>query len=41
MGDLHIVVCVKVVPKPEEIRVDPETRMLMREGVRSELNPQI
>jgi len=39
MGDLHIVVCVKVVPKPEEIRVDPETRMLMREGVRSEINP--
>lgn len=39
MGDLHIVVCVKVVPKPEEIRVDPETRMLNRVGVRSEINP--
>lgn len=39
MGDLHIVVCVKVVPKPEEIRVDPQTRMLNREGVRSEINP--
>jgi electron transfer flavoprotein beta subunit len=39
MGDLHIVVCVKVVPKPEEIRVDPETRMLNREGVRTEINP--
>lgn len=39
MGDIHIVVCVKVVPKPEEIRVDPETNLLLREGVRSEINP--
>lgn len=37
--DLHTVVCVKVVPKPEEIRVDPETRTLLREGARSEINP--
>jgi electron transfer flavoprotein beta subunit len=28
-----------VVPKSEEIRVDRETRMLVREGVRSEINP--
>ncbi len=33
------VVCVKVVPKSEEIRVDPDTMMLIREGVRSEINP--
>lgn len=39
MGELHIVVCVKIVPKPEEIRVDTETRLLNREGVRSEVNP--
>jgi len=39
MRELHSVVCVKVVPKPEEIRVDPETRLLMRQGVRSEINP--
>jgi electron transfer flavoprotein beta subunit len=39
MCDLHIVVCVKVVPKPEEIRVDPETRLLNREGIRTEINP--
>ena len=39
MRELHIVVCVKVVPKSEEIQVDPETRMLVREGVRSEINP--
>jgi electron transfer flavoprotein beta subunit len=36
---LKIVVCVKVVPKSEEIRVDPDTMMLIREGVRSEINP--
>ena len=39
MSDLHIVVCMKVVPKPEEIRVDPETHWLDREGARSEFNP--
>ena len=39
MPEMHIVVCVKVVPKSEEIRVDRETRMLVREGVRSEINP--
>ena len=36
---IHSVVCVKVVPKPEEIRVDPQTNLLIREGVRSEINP--
>jgi electron transfer flavoprotein beta subunit len=39
MHDFHIVVCVKVVPKPEEIQVDPETRALIRTDVRSEINP--
>lgn len=39
MAELHIVVCVKVTPKAEEIRVDPETNLLVREGVRSEINP--
>jgi electron transfer flavoprotein beta subunit len=39
MSELHSVVCVKVVPKPEEIRVDPETRRLDRAGARSEINP--
>jgi electron transfer flavoprotein beta subunit len=34
-----MVVCMKVVPKPEEIRVDPESHRLMREGARSEFNP--
>lgn len=39
MGDLHIVVCMKVVPKAEEIRVDPDSLLLEREGARSEINP--
>lgn len=39
MRDLHIVVCMKVVPKPEEVRVDPKTRRLDRAGARSEINP--
>jgi electron transfer flavoprotein beta subunit len=39
LAELHSVVCVKVVPKPEEIRVDPETKMLERSGVRDEINP--
>ena len=41
MAELHIVVCVKVTPKAEEIRVDPETKLLERAGARSEINHQI
>lgn len=39
MTELHIVVCMKVTPKPEEIRVDPASHMLNRSDVRSEINP--
>jgi electron transfer flavoprotein beta subunit len=39
MADLHLVVCMKVVPKSEEIRVDRETMRLEREDARSEINP--
>jgi electron transfer flavoprotein beta subunit len=39
MTEPTIVVCLKVVPKPEEIRVDPETRTIERSQVRSEINP--
>lgn len=39
MTELMVVVCMKVVPKPEEIRVDPETRRIERGQVRSEINP--
>ncbi len=36
---LRIIVCVKVVPKPEEVKVDPETWRLDRGSARSEINP--
>lgn len=39
MSDLKIVVCMKVVPKPEEVGVDTETMRLDRENARSEMNP--
>jgi len=39
MPPLHIIVCVKVVPKPEEVSVDPATRTLERAKARSEINP--
>jgi len=39
MPDLQMVVCMKVVPKPEEVRVDPATRLLDRAHARSEINP--
>lgn len=39
MPEPHIVVCMKVTPKPEEIRVDEEAMVIHREGVRSEINP--
>lgn len=39
MRELHSIVCVKVVPKPEEIRVDPQTMLLERANARSEVNP--
>ncbi|MEL7590485.1 MAG: electron transfer flavoprotein subunit beta/FixA family protein [Anaerolineaceae bacterium] len=39
MDNPRIVVCVKVVPKPEEVRVNPETRLLDRANARAEINP--
>ncbi len=39
MDELHIAVCLKVVPKPEEIVVDEKTRRLERANARSEINP--
>jgi electron transfer flavoprotein beta subunit len=39
LRDLHIVVCMKVVPKPEEIKVDPKTHLLDRTNARNEINP--
>ena len=39
MPELHSIVCMKITPKPEEIRVDPQTMLLDRETARSEINP--
>ncbi|KPK48237.1 MAG: hypothetical protein AMJ77_00520 [Dehalococcoidia bacterium SM23_28_2] len=36
---MHIIACVKVVPKPEEVKVNPENWTIERDGVRSEINP--
>jgi len=36
---LNIVVCVKQVPDTTDVRIDPETNALIREGVESILNP--
>ena len=39
MRELHTLVCVKVVPKPEAVRVDPSTHLLDRSNARAEINP--
>lgn len=36
---MHIVVCVKQVPDTTEVRIDPNTNTLIREGVPSIMNP--
>jgi electron transfer flavoprotein beta subunit len=36
---VHIVVCVKQVPDTTDVRINPETNTLMRDGVASVLNP--
>jgi len=39
MPELRTVVCVKVVPKPEAVRVNPSTHLLDRSNARAEINP--
>jgi len=39
MAGPRIIVCMKVVPKPEEVRINPETKTLDRARARSEINP--
>lgn len=39
MSKLRIIVCTKIVPKPEEVKVNPETWRLDRTSARSEINP--
>jgi len=36
---LNIVVCIKQVPETQEVRLDPETHTLKREGVQAMINP--
>ena len=36
---MDIVVCIKQVPETTEVRINPETNTLMREGVKSIINP--
>ncbi len=36
---MHFVVCIKQVPDTAEVRINPETNTLMREGVESIVNP--
>ncbi len=36
---MNIIVCIKQVPETAEVRINPETNTLMREGVKSIINP--
>ena len=36
---MNFIVCIKQVPDTTEIRIDPETNTLIREGVESIINP--
>lgn len=36
---MHIIVCMKVTPKSEQVKLDPTTKTIIREGVENEINP--
>ena len=36
---MHVVVCMKQVPDTTNVRINPKTNTLMREGVESIINP--
>lgn len=36
---LRIIVCIKQVPETQEVRLDPVTHTLKREGVKAVINP--
>jgi electron transfer flavoprotein alpha/beta subunit len=38
-NEMHIVVCVKQVPNTTQVRINPETNTLVRDGVESIMNP--
>ncbi len=40
MSTLNIIVTIKQVPDTAEVRIDPKTNSLMREGVPSIINPE-
>ena len=37
--DMNIIVCVKQVPDTKDVRLDPKTNTMAREGVQSIMNP--
>ena len=37
--EMNIIVCIKQVPDTNEVRIDPDTKTLVREGVESIINP--
>ena len=39
MGDLNIAVCVKAVPGSTEVKMDPETNTIVRDGGQTVINP--
>lgn len=39
MRELRIIVCIKQVPSTTEVKIDPETGTLIREGIESTVNP--
>ncbi|MBR5738028.1 MAG: electron transfer flavoprotein subunit beta, partial [Verrucomicrobia bacterium] len=36
---MHVIVCIKQVPDTTNVKINPETNTLMRDGVESILNP--
>ena len=36
---MHIIVCIKQVPDARQVKIDPETNTLIRDGVESIINP--
>ena len=36
---MHVVVCIKQVPDTSDVKINPETNTLIREGVQSIINP--
>ncbi|MEN2974145.1 MAG: electron transfer flavoprotein subunit beta/FixA family protein [Candidatus Caldarchaeales archaeon] len=36
---MHVIVCMKITPKSEQVKLDPSTKTIIREGVENEINP--